>query len=384
MKWFIGIFRQQADSAVWDSTGTRLLVMASGVLAVVDSQTGEVLARNADFAHAQRMALNDGGTRLALADGEGRVAVSTTTEEPTLNQQPFLGYTHNLHWQPGGDSLLVIDSVNEHYPQALHLFDTNATEPAETLLRDSPALPPPWSSIENPWIYAAWKPDGSQLAVADRERVYLAQPGGLEEIYEATPPTLYTSEPGSIVGLFWDERDELPTAELFWCCSSVHYSVYTGADLSLMPTPYPTHDPEVDPPLPFWWNMSVYTGTYPSSISPEGGYAIFLDDYENGMVWRADGTPLQFLNDVKHVVWTEDDSRLAIVRLDGSLWVLSLADNQLSHVWTPSLSEQRVNNVYEDRPKRLTDETTALVWSVDGTTLAYNYGGVVRVWRLGE
>lgn len=87
---------------------------------------------------------------------------------------------------------------------------------------------------------------------------------------------------------------------------------------------------------------------------------------------------------MEYIVWMEDESRLAMTRLDGSLWVLSLADNQLSHVWTPPLSEQRVNNVYEDRPKRLTDDTTALVWSADSMTLAYNYGGVVRVWRLGE
>lgn len=375
--WLTEVFRQQPDFAVLDGTGKRVLVTAGGVLAVLDGQTGEVLARNSDFAHLQRMALDDDGTRLALSDGEGRVKIAALTEQPAMTaQQQFLGYTHDLSWQPGSDSLLVSNSITDGHPQAIHLFNTNIDEPAEVLFRPS--------ELEPLAVSAVWKPDGSQIAIADRERVYLVQPDGLEEIYEATPSPNSGGQPSYIVGLVWNESDELPTAELYSCCSASYYWVYTGIDPSLTPTPYPTHDPEVEAQLPFWTYTNL--GAPLNLLSPRRGYALVPDahDRHSGTIWRDDETPLHFLHDVEYIVWMEDESRLAMTRLDGSLWVLSLADNQLSHVWTPPLSEQRVNNVYEDRPKRLTDDTTALVWSADSMTLAYNYGGVVRVWRLGE
>lgn len=100
-------------------------------------------------------------------------------------------------------------------------------------------------------------------------------------------------------------------------------------------------------------------------MSPEATRIAATDDSGSGLIWDATtGQPLDFLADVHDLVWTPDDSTLAILRRDGSLW-LQNADG-LRLLWSPTIPVHAPGT---------------LVWSGDGSTLAHVQDGVLRVWR---
>jgi WD40 repeat protein len=100
-------------------------------------------------------------------------------------------------------------------------------------------------------------------------------------------------------------------------------------------------------------------------ISPLTTQVAAIDDSGSGLIWDATtGQPLHFLADVHDLVWTSDDSTLAILRRDGSLW-LQDADG-LRLLWSPTIPIRAPGT---------------LVWSGDGSTLAHTQDGVLRVWR---
>lgn len=103
-------------------------------------------------------------------------------------------------------------------------------------------------------------------------------------------------------------------------------------------------------------------------LSPNGHYAAAIDANGSGMLWDATtGLPITMLADTAQVIWSPDETQIAVQRLDGSVWLLDnkgVIQNQLPI----SASLQKPEGGF--------------FWSPDSRELAHLHNGVIDLWRL--
>jgi dipeptidyl aminopeptidase/acylaminoacyl peptidase len=325
-------------------------------------------------------------------------AATLTLRQPTdftsvVRMPNSSGYiAHDLQWQPGGDQLLLAEWNNYYRNAKTHfrLWDT-AEDKIAFLTEVGPMSgSTPLYSV----IPAAWKPDGTLIAIPkpDGVEIYNPETGALSQ----EMPLPYDSR--DILGIVWPPRFETPIMRLFRCCSSTRLNregyeeLFYSANMtvwsegrgllalnwrddvwgSFLPYPrlavYSWEGKPVGIPLPGGDGFTAY-----GWLSPAGGYAATVDADGDGVVWQTDGTPRHFLADTVALAWSADEQKLATVRSDGSLWVID-AQGQLTPVWRPETFADPV-------PSPNGRTLPMLSWSADGSVLAYRHNGVVRVWR---
>jgi hypothetical protein len=103
-------------------------------------------------------------------------------------------------------------------------------------------------------------------------------------------------------------------------------------------------------------------------LSPNGHYAAAIDDAGSGMIWDATtGLPIAMLSDTAQVVWSPDETHLAVQRLDGSIWLLN-SDGAIRQQIPISASLQKPEGSF--------------FWSPDSSKLAHLHNGVIDLWEL--
>jgi hypothetical protein len=103
-------------------------------------------------------------------------------------------------------------------------------------------------------------------------------------------------------------------------------------------------------------------------LSAHGSFAAAIDSAGSGLIWDArTGKPLAMLADAESIVWPEDESRIAVYRRDGSVWILN-ADGTVRSTLPvfPGIQEPEGK----------------LYWSPDGGYLAHSVRGVLHVWAI--
>jgi hypothetical protein len=105
-------------------------------------------------------------------------------------------------------------------------------------------------------------------------------------------------------------------------------------------------------------------------LSPNGRYAAAIDDTGGGMIWDATtGTPIAMLSDAASVVWSPDETRIAVQRLDGSVWILE-ADGTIQDVLPTSAGVQAPGGTF--------------FWSPDSQKLAHLHDGMIDLWQWND
>lgn len=372
---------------VWSPDDSVLLTISDGRLLTLEGKTGARLHQNDAFAHVPAVTVTSDGQTVIVADSAHLTAY--TVSAGRTGNIPAQGFAvTDFIWQPQGNKLAVVDTQWRRAPMRVRVWDVS-TGQVETLVE------PQTEAYAYP-LPVVWSPDGAILAVKkdyhdiqffyDRTDSVTAQPewsmGGVE-----------------LTELMWVEGDALPIAMVYSCCirgngfdlntgeritlGDVYVRLSDGRYLSLNWKSYP-HGRRYSAP-----ELRVFSAGGEEEIialkdaerlvtqawlSPSGGYAAGIDGDGDGLIWRTDGTIIHFLSNTAEVVWSPDDSRTAIQRRDGSVWLIQ-PDNMIVRLWSPAVQ-------FTDLPSWSAYPIPSLVWSGDGSTLAYRYGGVVRVWRL--
>jgi len=103
-------------------------------------------------------------------------------------------------------------------------------------------------------------------------------------------------------------------------------------------------------------------------LSPNGHYAAAVDGAGSGMVWDATtGLPITMLADTAQVIWSPDETQLAVQRLDGSIWLLD-SKGVIRQQLPISASLQKPEGSF--------------FWSPDSRQLAHLHNGVIDLWQL--
>lgn len=112
-------------------------------------------------------------------------------------------------------------------------------------------------------------------------------------------------------------------------------------------------------------------------VSPSGRYIAAIDLNDDGLVWdRANGEPLYILGGITQIYFSPDETKVAIKRLDDTIWVLDAATGRVLY---------RIPDQVLDVPQHyLLTEAPSVVWSPDSRYIAHVYDGTVAVWEVEE
>lgn len=328
----------------WSPDNSQIIAYGMGRVALLDGQSGEIISRSEAFRAVDKVAVDADGKRLAVSDTFGDIRIIAPDRETVIAGTTFP--VSKLAWQPRGYFLAILDQRG-YGGGGVRLWNSAKPEDVQTLI-----------SIDERSIFVAgaqnlaWSSSGKTLVVEwqydlivygpDQEGLSIA----VQDYYGGQRETTHIPTEFRPRAKFGDPL-ELDVVDLR---SSQDGLSFSGNDLANM-LPTELRGMIVIPQI--GW------------ISPLTTQVATIDASGDGLIWDATtGQPLDFLADVHDLVWTHDDSTLAILRRDGSLW-LQNADG-LRLLWSPTIPIRAPGT---------------LVWSGDGSTLAHTQDGVLRVWR---
>ena len=157
-----------ADRLIWNETGTHLLAVGLGRVALLDGETGEILSRNENFRRFSLAAPDSNAQHIAVADTFGDVLIIDINRGDKIDE--VAGFTFpviELAWRPQGNTLAILNYLSSPGSGKVQLWqsDTNSASGAFNL---------PESSLDDLWaVDIAWNSDGSSFAVATSRLVRL-------------------------------------------------------------------------------------------------------------------------------------------------------------------------------------------------------------------
>ncbi|MBC7811029.1 MAG: hypothetical protein H7175_07785, partial [Burkholderiales bacterium] len=163
----------------------------------------------------------------------------------------------------------------------------------------------------------------------------------------------------------WSDEDEL--ISLRWSNLGESYNQLISPLLSRLAPPY-FIDTESNPGSQRFSLTGLIHNAKRGFLSPAGNYAAAVDSQGGGMIWNAtNGEAIAMLSDAAQVIWSPDETRMVVQRLDGSIWLLT-ADGSIEERLPISASLQ--------------SPTGTFFWALDSSALAHIHDGIVDVWRL--
>jgi WD40 repeat protein len=298
-----------------------------------------------------------------------------------------------IDWQPNGELIATLGGDRWHSDDtAIRVWDTQLSE--NTALIHLLELPENHQPIG-----IDWSPDGKQIASGSSGNFYIwnienvghaqeiplleteALTGGVRwspEGNQVAAPYISSGNGGAIyiydvrvdeyswgnasnVGTIWTWT---PDNHLMWMI----WRPYTDVGYSPPPIEPEVHvvgDADSDRVL-----VGLTQAVSGAFLSPNGHYAAAVDDTGNGVIWNVmTGAPITMVSDTASVVWSPDETRIAVQRSDGSVWILE-ADGTIETMLPTSASVQAPVGTF--------------FWSPDSQKLAHLHDGVIDLWRLND
>jgi|GEM_PF-6948687 len=287
---------------------------------------GDYLA--VEYGHPTRYA-----TQVQILDTKGD-ASSTGLSGP--------GGIHAVDWHPT-DSRIAIATAQEK----LFIWDVEDISMTEHDLPDSRLA----SRID-------WSPNGEHIAlsIGNDNASVLSQFDVASETFEtvSTNPVDYMwRADNTLATVLWDYGEKYP--------SLVDASTYMV-----------TEDSRYGDFL-----TGMITPTEQGFISPDGQYVATINADHDGLVWELETAELQFmLSEVRDIVWSDDATRLAVLRTDDTILVLNENGTIIEQIEpTRSLATGYLDTSHGIQ---------TLHWSGDNQYLAHIHDGVVDVWSIAE
>jgi WD40 repeat protein len=346
-------------------------------------------------------AWRDDGVLLAAADSEDNVNLwDAATGELRGTYGGHGQPVTELDWQPGGALLAVRggDEVHNLDP-SVRIWDTRRP-PGEALLHRL-RLVQPWKPQG-----MMWDPQGNSLAVEycqpafyiwpirsfgppkrylykdkdtvdlcgmlfsrDGERVAISYryAGGGDGllIYDVNSAEIQVERFGK-VGAFrlWTPENRLMLMRF--------YSDVYRSPLHVEPEVKIEGYPQFQRILPGLTDVPII-----GALSASGQYAAAATKSGEGLAWDIEtGRVLFMLTDAVELVWSPDETSLAVRRSDSAVWVVDMSGRIIHNL--PAVGYALSPYLYNVQP------AAKLVWSPDGQTLAHLHDGVIDLWRFDD
>ncbi|MBK8135792.1 MAG: hypothetical protein IPK52_08135 [Chloroflexi bacterium] len=370
---------------LWSPNGIRIFAYDNGGrMVVIDGDSGDIVARADNLFNATVVAFDSNAMRLAVVDGGGSIRTVEIASGEIASEWLRSGkFVAQVMWQPNGDIVAIHDQLRFRENGEVTLWDIGGnTQTAVPGTQSDGGLHDGARGID-------WNEDGSLLAIALVDTVKLY---GHDDEELVIPPPGNGDAPLSAFEVRWMPSGSL-VAMYYTCCHGPLLLVDvltddTGAawdrvwgiapDNRVVATQqgYKQVGEQVLPGL--FVNPNALDGRNMRIemqgasdqfnhywISPSTEKVAAVNGNGGGMIWEsASGAPLQFLSNVADLIWTPDDSTLAILQRNGSVWLQD--SDGLRLLWSPPLP---------------VESPGTLVWSGDGSTLAHVQDGVLRVWK---
>lgn len=373
-------------------------------LLVYNTSTSEMRASN--MAHTlvgETLAWNSDGNLLAIAASSTGISIWNTQDMQPIRKLDDRGSpVTSIKWQPHGDYIAVQERETSNFGvgKSLRTRIWNMLE-GESMDIASHFKREPDTALD----FLDWSADGEQLAAIVGNVLYLwdVTTGetkarfesfyhylGLEDIrWSPSGDYIIMAMDGYGTGGSYIYNVDSNNAGLGYASVSHGTMVWSSNDelISLSwgtwgdPTPPTSIDVElsrlVAPNFTNYatdigWSSFLLKGLTQNAqqgfLSPNGHYAAALDATGSGMIWDATtGLPITMLADVAQVIWSPDETQLALQRLDGSIWLLDS---------TGAIQQQLPISASLQQPEG------SFFWSPNGRELAHLHNGVIDLWQL--
>jgi WD40 repeat protein len=346
------------------------------------------------------------GWATAWKDDESVIAVADSLENVYLwdvqtGEQLKILPDQNLpvteiQWQPQGNLIAThTQTQRESAEPNFYLWDTATTEQ-------------PLTPIAKQQIYEGvfdWRPDGNQVATVGGKTLYISdlvnpdssyefplgdyQLNGLEDL-QWSPSGQYIVLLNHVIHtggshiydttqnkFTYESYAEILRGRVIWSQNDALTFFMWGSWGD--PTPPTSIEPYVAQGIPPDFlipanQSSGYTlrgltsNVQEGFISPYGNYVAAIDSENSGFVWNSrNSSPLFMMTNTVNVIWSPDESKLALQREDGSIWILN-ADGSDLQVLPKSAHQQKAQG--------------SLSWSRSSQYLAHLYSGVLNIWDV--
>ncbi len=377
----------------WSGDARYLLSLdENGVLSVYDVETQQSHTQTSHAQIGNTAAWDAQGQQIAAADSMGGFCLwAVQTGESNCIPGRQEQWVSEIAWQPQGDLLAVrTESGSENTPSTLRIWNTNEIGTSQTPLYEYEL------ALNRYYTRIAWRPDGEQLAAIDSPNVNIwnIEDGSLAERFTVwefgdTTDLLWSPDGGQIavayqssgnggsiyfystetrtstssgIPNFYTYRTWTPQNEFMWM------QVYEYGDVGYVPR---FRNPIVGVGAASDTERTLNGMASPVDrcfLSPTGRYAIALSDDASGLTWDVmSGQILFMVASVHDAVWSPDETRLAIKRTDGSLWLLEADGTILTQIPTFPDMQTAAGELY---------------WSPDSRQLAHLHDGVIDVWQV--
>lgn len=397
----LGGARRSIQQLAWSRDDRYLLAVDDRQqIFIYDPTSGDTLAySDAHTLVGDTLAWNSDGTQLAVADSLDSITLWDAQQVQQRRVLPDNGYPITLmRWQPSGDLIAAqardVGGARLGYPLTFQVWDTQSGDN----IIDRLAFVP--DQIVD---FFDWHPDGELIAVWTDESLhfwnavtgdhttappninsvstlldinwspsgrYLAMPmtgdgGGGSYVYDVETQAYKTAFAGLSYGTALWSPDDVVVALTWGTWGHGTPPTFMLPFLSRSAAPHLEDTESARFSL-----MGLISNTQQGFLSPNGSYAAAVDGSGSGMVWDArTGAPVTMLSDTAQVVWSPDETRLIVQRLDGSIWLLE-ADGSILEPFPISASMQ--------------ESVGTFFWSPDSRQLAHLHDGVIDLWRLNE
>jgi len=388
------------QTLVWSRNNRSLLVVDKHQqIFIYEVRSGELSASsNAHTWVGESLAWNDESTRIAVADTLQNVTVWDATHHPEALFTLYDNGTQvqRIAWQVG-QRYIAVQTNDDRWNQALsvQVWDVESLPPVnitDQFMRQPQIRFSHFGFSADGTLLSLisggilWRFDLSgttplltsarQLGIGGED--IMLNPYGqgiilfLDTYGGSTPYRSQTEQAAFWIGVLpfsdritvWSPEGEVVT--LFW-------EVWDHAYI-------PNVDPlllRITPSNPYGWYPPPYQTLVGSMnplqvgfLSPAGNYAASIDIANNGTIWNANtGEPLAWIADAGQIVWSTDEERIAVQRIDGSIWFMETHGTIIGHL-PPSPAMQSPSG--------------QLFWSPDGARLAHLHDGVVEIWTFNE